>query len=140
MNGESSRSVRCGNCGRPLDEVLDEEERQPCTDCGSTTRQYSVTVTAIATVHPGLKFKHKDAGGRLKAKGASRSKTAGASGRPARESHVADHGRGRWEQTVQERAPGGDWETVHSEDIPRTQGRSLVADGASQRSSSRDGC
>ncbi len=118
MDGESSRSVWCGNCGRQLDEALDEVERQPCPDCGSTTRHYIGTLTATVALHAGLKFKHKDAGRRLKAKGASRSKTAGASGRAARESHVADQERGKWEQTVQERTHGGDWETMHSEDIP----------------------
>jgi predicted nucleic acid-binding Zn-ribbon protein len=118
VDGESSGSIRCGNCGRQLDEVLDEVERQPCPDCGSTTRQYSGTLTATVTVHPGLKFKHKDARGRLKAKGASRSKTAGASARPARESYVADQERDKWKQTVQERTRTGEWETVHSEDIP----------------------
>lgn len=114
----NARRVLCGNCGRQLDEDLEKVERQPCPICGSNTRQYSENVDIALVVHEGLKFKHKDPRGRLKAKGASRSKRAGASGRRARESYVADRERGKWEQTVHEQSPAGDWETVHSEDIP----------------------
>jgi hypothetical protein len=50
------RVVRCGNCGRKLDESasLPPEQREPCPDCGSTSRRFEVhlnaVVRAVATV------------------------------------------------------------------------------------------
>jgi DNA-directed RNA polymerase subunit RPC12/RpoP len=44
--------VRCGECGRKLDEPssLPVEQRDPCPSCGSKSRQFEVHLTAVVRV------------------------------------------------------------------------------------------
>lgn len=44
--------VRCGKCGRKLDESpsLPENQRQPCPDCGSTSRKFDLHLNAVVRV------------------------------------------------------------------------------------------
>lgn len=39
----TDHSVQCAGCGRELDPDHDAPERKPCPDCGSTTREHSMS-------------------------------------------------------------------------------------------------
>jgi hypothetical protein len=47
---ESTTVVRCGACGKTLAEPpgLNPERRQPCPNCGSTARNFAVSITTQA--------------------------------------------------------------------------------------------
>lgn len=59
--------VRCKNCGAQLAEnpSAPVEERQPCPECGSMSRQVGITLTDTAvTIHESLAVKAKSPGER----------------------------------------------------------------------------
>jgi len=53
------KRVRCGQCGKELDESfsLPVAERSPCPDCGSSTRQFAVTINETIELHSKLSMK-----------------------------------------------------------------------------------
>ena len=58
------QSTACGSCGTPIDEPagLPTEDRAPCPQCGSTTREFSKHLSLRAKAQVGLGFKHKRPG------------------------------------------------------------------------------
>ena len=56
----SDSSVKCGNCGRPLDEDRNEPNRQPCEECGSITRTVKRAASDEAEFKERLGLKVKD--------------------------------------------------------------------------------
>jgi hypothetical protein len=65
---DQGESVVCNSCGVELDESasVSAEERQPCPQCGSLARAFSVTLKSTVTARPSLGLKAKS-GGRGKA-------------------------------------------------------------------------
>jgi hypothetical protein len=56
----SQATVKCAECGTPIDESRDPpEHRTPCANCGSTHRHLSVSVTIAAVAYDGLGVKGK---------------------------------------------------------------------------------
>jgi hypothetical protein len=53
------QSVKCGNCGKLLDEerTIMVESRRPCPECGSKTRAFDVAVNGILPMHRKLNLK-----------------------------------------------------------------------------------
>jgi hypothetical protein len=52
--------VRCGDCDLPLDEDLNEPNRQPCPACGSTSRTFSRDAATTAEFKEKVGLKVKD--------------------------------------------------------------------------------
>jgi hypothetical protein len=59
-------TVACGKCGRSLDDQqsIPVEQRQPCPDCGSITRQFRVTVEDRIEMHESVTVTSARAGAR----------------------------------------------------------------------------
>jgi hypothetical protein len=59
--------IQCGNCQQALPKRrwYQSKKRKPCPNCGSLLRHYSAAKTAVITPMGSMKFKAKDAKGRI---------------------------------------------------------------------------
>lgn len=53
----NSTSIKCGDCGQPLTDTTDGE-RQPCPNCGGTSRAYCKSTSGQVQVSSSLQWTH----------------------------------------------------------------------------------
>lgn len=61
MPDDSEQSVKCGRCGMPIEDSpnLQEEDRTPCPNCGSMSRNFTVRIGVTIKVNDGAFFLHE---------------------------------------------------------------------------------
>ena len=114
--------VRCGNCGRELDEPPSTPvaERQPCPECGSTVRRAEVGISSsTVTARSTLSFKARRAGrGRPFTEGKVADDLHRKSGRWLRLERIIDRARDWYREIISDRQTG---EVIHHVEEPLSE-------------------
>lgn len=123
--------MRCGNCGRELEEAPSTPvpERQPCPECGSGVRRAEIGISSTITTRSTLSFKAHQAGrGRPFAEGKVGDDLHGKSGRWFRLERIIDRARDWYREIVSDRLTG---EVIHHIEEPLSK---HIGHGAAHRS------